>query len=55
MFCPAFAGLQTAVDHTGSIRRVLEGGGSDAENATQLFGARFGSDQCAGSDRTKRV
>ena len=48
-------GLRPAVGHAGSIRRVFRGGRPHAENATQLFGGRFGADQRARRDRPERA
>ena len=44
-------GLRPAIGYAGPIQGVRQGSQPYDENATQLFGPRFGSDQRASSDR----
>jgi pimeloyl-ACP methyl ester carboxylesterase len=49
---PTREGLRPAIGHAGPIQGIRRSSQPNDENATQLFGARFGSDQRASRDRT---
>jgi hypothetical protein len=44
-------GLRPAIGHAGPVQGIRRSGQPNDENATQLFGARYGSDQRASRDR----
>src|SRR6516165_6179044 len=53
VFGPACQGLCRPVGHAGPIQGICGSGRPDAEDATQLFCARYGRYPCARRDRTK--
>ena len=55
MYQPAHARLRTIIGDAGPVRPVLRRGRPDAEDAAQLFGARFGGNQRASGDRSERA